>query len=63
MKDDPIVDEARKAGEAYINSFGGDLSAVVADLKRRTEEARQAGRPVVSYPPRKPRDRSGTVNR
>jgi hypothetical protein len=48
MTDDPIVEEARKAGKAYIDSFGGDLKAVFADLQKRTEEARRAGHPVAS---------------
>ncbi|RJP33984.1 MAG: hypothetical protein C4547_11405 [Phycisphaerales bacterium] len=52
MTDDPIVEEVRKAGQAYIDSFGGDLAAVVADLQRRTEEARRAGRKVVALRPR-----------
>jgi len=52
MTDDPIVEEARKAGQDYIDSFNGDLKAVFADLQRRTEEARRAGRQVGSLPPR-----------
>lgn len=58
MTDDPIVEEARRAGQAYIESFQGDLKAVIADLQRRTEEARRAGREVASPPPRP--DRSST---
>lgn len=57
MKKDPIVEEARAAGKAYIDSLGGDLAAVVADLQRRTEEARKAGKKVVALPPRRPRRR------
>lgn len=52
MTDDPIVEGIRKAGQAFIDSFGGDLAAAVADLRRRTEEARRAGRKVVALPPR-----------
>jgi hypothetical protein len=52
MTDDPIVEEVRKAGQAYINSFNGDLRAAVADLQRRTEEARRAGREVAPLPVR-----------
>jgi len=52
MTDDPIVEEVRKAGQAYIDSFGGDLAAVVADLLRPTEEARRAGRKMVALSPR-----------
>jgi hypothetical protein len=48
VTDDPIVEEARQAGKAYIDSFGGDLKAVFADLQKRTEEARRAGHPVAS---------------
>jgi hypothetical protein len=50
MMDDPMVEEARNAGQAYINSFHGDLRAVTADLQRRTEEARRLGHEVVSLP-------------
>jgi hypothetical protein len=48
---DPLVEEARKAGQAYIDSFKGDLKAVCADLRRR---ARAEGREVVSLPPKPP---------
>lgn len=57
MKDDPIVEEVRKAREAYAAKFDFDLSAMLADVQQRTEEARKAGRKVVSLPPRKPRVR------
>ncbi len=53
MTDDPLVEEVRKAGQAYIDSFGGDLAAIVADLQRRTGEARRAGRKVVAMSPRR----------
>ena len=46
-----LIEKARKAGEAYIDSFGGDLKAVVADLRRRSTEA---GRETVSMPPKPP---------
>ncbi len=52
MTDDPIVGEVRKAGQAYIDSFHGDLEAVMPDLRRGTEEARRAGQAVASPPPR-----------
>ncbi|MBC7785528.1 MAG: hypothetical protein H7144_16970 [Burkholderiales bacterium] len=55
MKDDAIVHEARRAGQAYIDSFNGDWKQVIADLNRRTEDERKSGRNVVSFPPRKPR--------
>ena len=46
-----LIEEARKAGQAYIDSFGGDLKTVCADLRRRSAEA---GRKVVSLPPKPP---------
>jgi len=51
MTDDPIVEEARKAGQAYIDSFNGDLKAIFVDLQQRTQEAHRAGHPVASPPP------------
>jgi hypothetical protein len=61
MQNDPIVAEARKAGQAYVDSFKGDLKAVFADLRRRTEEACRAGWRVVSLPLKrtKPKHRGG----
>jgi hypothetical protein len=48
---DPLIEEARNAGQAYIDSFGGDWKALCADLQRR---AREEGRTVVSLPPGPP---------
>lgn len=50
-----LIDEARAAGKAYIDSFNGDLDAMLADLNRRTE---QAGRTIV-----KDQDSSGSIER
>jgi hypothetical protein len=55
MPEDPIVEEARKAGQAYIDSFHGDRDALLADLRRRAE---QEGRQVVSLPPKPPEPQS-----
>ena len=49
---DPLVEEARKAGQDYVDSFKGDLRAVCEDLRRR---ARQDGRKTVSLPSKPPR--------
>lgn len=49
MKQDPLVEEARRAGQAYVASFRGDWAALRADLRRRGEGA---ARPRVSLPPR-----------
>jgi hypothetical protein len=50
MKDDVIVEEARTAGQAYIDSFHGDWKTMLSDLRRRAENE---GRRIVSYPPRR----------
>jgi hypothetical protein len=49
MYRDPIVDEVRAARQAHAASFGFDLAAMYADLKRQEHES---GRTFVSYPPR-----------
>ena len=49
MKEDAIVDEVRKAGEAYLAKFNFDLKAVCEDLRRQSEAA---GRKTISLPPR-----------
>ena len=49
MTDDPIVEEVRRAGDAYFRQFNYDLKAAMDDLRRRSE---QAGRKVVSLPSR-----------
>ena len=54
-EDDPIVAEVRQAREALSAKYNHDLAAMVADLQKRTEQARLAGRKVVSFPPRRPR--------
>jgi hypothetical protein len=50
-REDPIVEEARQARQAYIDSFTGDWKALLADLKRKSEVE---GRTVVSRLPRRP---------
>jgi hypothetical protein len=44
MKDDAIVEEARQAGQRYIDSLHGDWKAIAADLDRR---AKKEGRRVL----------------
>jgi hypothetical protein len=48
-ENNPIVDEVRKAGEAYFAEFKFDLRAICADLQRRSAER---GVQPVSFPPR-----------
>ena len=52
MMEDPIVEEVRRAGEAYFAKFNYDLNAIREDLRRSTEEAARAGHKVVSLPRR-----------
>jgi len=43
---DPIVDEVRRARDAYAARFNYDLRAIYHDLK---EQEKRSGRKVVSY--------------
>ena len=43
---DPIVDEVRRARDAYAARFNYDLRAIFRDLK---EQEKRSGRKVVSY--------------
>jgi hypothetical protein len=59
MKPDAVLAEIRRVREAYAEQFGGDVRAMLADLRRRQHES---GRPVASRQPKRidPRaDRSG----
>lgn len=46
-----LIEEARNAGQAYVESLGGDMKAICADLRRRALEEH---REVVSLPPKAP---------
>ena len=46
---DPIVEEVRRAGEAYFAEFNFDLDAIREDLNRSSE---QEGRNAISLPSR-----------
>lgn len=50
MQDDPIVEEVRKAREAYAAKFNYDFEAIFQDLKR---QERESGRTFLSFPPRR----------
>lgn len=50
MEVDPILAEIRAHREAYSERFGGDISAMLADLRRRQAEG---GRKSVRLPPRR----------
>ena len=43
---DPIVDEVRRARDAYAARFNYDLRAIYRDLK---EQEKRSGRKVISY--------------
>ena len=46
---DPIVEEVRRARDAYAAKFNYDLEAIVRDLKKQESNSR---RELVTYPPR-----------
>jgi len=48
---DEIVEATRREREAYAAQFDYDLQAIYRDLKAKEQ---QAGRPVVSLPPKRP---------
>jgi hypothetical protein len=52
--EDPIVAEVRKARADLLARYNNDLRAFAAAMQQKTEEARLAGRKVVSRPPRRP---------
>jgi len=52
MNHDPLVEQAREAGQAYVESFRGDWSALLADLRHRSDVA---GRQPVTLPPKSPK--------
>jgi hypothetical protein len=47
MREDPIVEEVRKAREAHAAKFNYDLQAIYQDVK---EQEKHSGRTFVSYP-------------
>ena len=50
MKLDPVLSEIRKTREAYAEKFAGDVTAMLADIRKRQE---QGGRKTVSRPPKR----------
>jgi hypothetical protein len=49
MTDNPIIEEVRQARQALLDRFGGDMHALVKELRR---EQAEGGRVVVRLPPR-----------
>ena len=56
---DPIIQEVREAGQAYLESFKGDRRAMLADIRRREEQARSEGQQLISLPPKPAKRRAG----
>lgn len=52
---DPIVSEVHRIRQEMMAKYNNDLDAFFADMQRKTEEARLAGRKVISRPPRRPK--------
>jgi hypothetical protein len=50
MKPDAVLAEIRRVREAYAEQFGGDVRAMLANLRRRQHES---GRPVASRQPKR----------
>ncbi len=48
-----LIEQARRAGQDYLDSFAGNTDAMAADLARRSENE---NRVVVTLPPRRPKD-------
>jgi len=60
MKQDPIVDEVRKARESLFAKFGNNLDALVEHLQRKTKEGEKVGRVVGARRPRRAISARGT---
>jgi hypothetical protein len=52
MTENPIIDEVRRAGDAFFKQFNYDLKAAFDELRRLTDKS---ARPVVSRSARKPK--------
>jgi hypothetical protein len=52
MFKDPIVEEVRAARQRHAKRFNYDLVKIADDLRKKQE---QSDRPVVSFPPKRPR--------
>ncbi len=52
MTENPIVEEIHRIREEMLAEYGGDLSALIRDAERRTEECAKAGGAVVTRSPR-----------
>ncbi len=52
MEDNVIIEEIREIREQMLAEYGGDMSAYLADMRRRTEQLAKAGRVVVTRSPR-----------
>jgi hypothetical protein len=50
METEDLIEQFRRAGQEYIESFKGDHKAMLDDLRRRAEIS---GRKPVSLPPKR----------
>jgi hypothetical protein len=51
-EDNEIIEEIRNIRAQMLEEYGGDMSAYLTDMRRRTEELAKAGRVVVTRSPR-----------
>ena len=54
MRNDPIVEEVRKARQEYAKRFNYDLHAMAEDLKQKERRHRDR---LAAFPPKPPRGR------
>ena len=60
MWQDPIVEEIHKIREEYARQFNFDIDAICKDIQARQAKSNQE---VVSFPPRKPRQKHSQVEK
>jgi hypothetical protein len=58
MREDPIVEEVRRIREEHAALFGYDLRAIYDDLK---ETEKQSGRAIVSFAPKRLKEKREKV--
>jgi len=59
MWEDEIVAEVRQAGEKYAAEHHNDIDEIYRDIKAKE---RASGRPMVSFPPKRPQSASPGEN-
>jgi hypothetical protein len=63
MTETPIVEEVHRIGEQLLAEHGGDLKALIQQMREQTEQAARAGRQVVTLSPRPAQPQSGAMRK